>query len=149
MNDPVYKNLQKQFVRVFPDYIKVMLKENKQMAHRDVFISHAFEDKASIARPLTDALIRAGFSVWFDEYELKIGDSLRGKIDEGLKNSHYGIVILSKYFFSPRRVWLFCHDASNPGCSVSYLALSSNQDFPPEMICSGGRALGISENLAW
>jgi hypothetical protein len=47
------------------------------------------------------------------------------------------------------RVWLFCHDASNPGCSVSYLALSYNQDFPPETICSGGRALGISENLAW
>jgi hypothetical protein len=82
-----------------------MREENEQMAQRDVFMSHASEDKASIARPLTDALIIAGFSVWFDEYELKIGDSLRGKIDEGLKNSRHGIVILSKYFFSPKKQW--------------------------------------------
>jgi hypothetical protein len=46
-------------------------------------------------------------------------------------------------------VWLFCNDTSNPGCSVSYPALSYNQDFPPETICSGGRAVGISENLVW
>jgi len=103
INDPVYRNLQAQFVKVYPAYFEIMREENEQMAQRDVFISHASEDKASIARPLTDALIVAGFSAWFDEYELKIGDSLRGKIDEGLKNSRYGIVILSKSFFSPKK----------------------------------------------
>jgi len=46
-------------------------------------------------------------------------------------------------------VWLFCNDASNPGCSVSSLAWSCSQAFPPETICSSGRALGSSENLAW
>ena len=60
VNDPVYRNLQAQFVKVYPDYFKVMLKENEQMTHRDVFILHASEDKESIARPLAEALILAG-----------------------------------------------------------------------------------------
>jgi len=37
-------------------------------------------------------------TVWYDEFELKIGDSLRRKIDKGLANSKFGIVVLSKAF---------------------------------------------------
>ena len=51
----------------------------------DVFISHASEDKDEIVRPLAIALRNAGLTVWYDEFELKIGDSLRQKIDKGLK----------------------------------------------------------------
>lgn len=40
-----------------------------------------------------------GFRVWYDEFELKVGDSLRQSIDRGLVNSRYGIVVLSKAFF--------------------------------------------------
>ncbi len=65
----------------------------------DFFISHASEDKNDIVRSLADALKRKGFKVWFDEFELKIGDSLRKKIDYGLRNSKYGIVIISPSFF--------------------------------------------------
>jgi hypothetical protein len=68
--------------------------------HRDVFISHASEDKDAIARPLAEELRRRGHSVWFDEYELVIGDSLRRKIDAGLAGSTTGVVILSHAFFS-------------------------------------------------
>jgi hypothetical protein len=70
---------------------------------RDVFISHASEDKTEIARPLAEALRQRGLSVWFDEYELTIGDRLRRKIEEGLKVSRYGITILSENFF--RKKW--------------------------------------------
>src|ERR1051325_7204220 len=66
----------------------------------DVFISHASEDKAIVARPLAKLLRQAGITVWLDESELKIGDSLRGKIDEGLAQSRFGVVILSTSFFS-------------------------------------------------
>ncbi len=66
----------------------------------DVFISHASEDKAAIARPLYDALDRFGVSVWFDEAELRIGDSLRRKIDQGLARSAFGVVIFSEAFFT-------------------------------------------------
>ena len=85
----------------------------------DLFISHASEDKDSIARPLYHALIAHGFSVWFDEAELRLGDSLRSSIDDALAKCRYGIVILSPSFF--KKNWttleLGCHDrpAVQPG----------------------------------
>ncbi len=69
----------------------------------DVFISHASEDKDEVVRPLAQALKNEGLSVWFDEFELRIGDSLRRKIDKGLANSKFGIVVLSKDFI--RKGW--------------------------------------------
>lgn len=65
----------------------------------DIFLSHASEDK-SVARALYRALKRKGVSVWFDEGTLKIGDSLRTKIDEGLAHCRFGVVILSPSFFA-------------------------------------------------
>lgn len=64
----------------------------------DVFISHASEDKMEIVRPLAMVLREKGLSVWFDEFELKIGDSLRRKIDLGLARSNFGIVVISRDF---------------------------------------------------
>lgn len=66
----------------------------------DVFISHASEDKEDFVEPLATALIEAGLKVWYDRFELKLGDSLREKIDQGLANSRYGVVVLSRAFFS-------------------------------------------------
>ena len=68
----------------------------------DVFISHTTEDKGEIVRPLAEALIARNVRVWYDEFELRIGDSLRGKIDEGLANSRFGIVVLSPTFFEKK-----------------------------------------------
>ena len=68
----------------------------------DVFISHAGEDKEPVARPLANELRNRGFEVWFDEFELQIGDRLRSSIDEGLRNSDYGIIILSEAFFGKK-----------------------------------------------
>ena len=66
----------------------------------DVFISHAGEDKDGIVRPLAHAMVDGGLKVWFDEFELKIGDSLRRKIDTGLAKSRFGVVVLSRSFFA-------------------------------------------------
>lgn len=66
----------------------------------DVFISHATEDKDEIVRPLAEALRALDLRVWYDEYELKIGDSLRRKIDHGLVTSRFGVVVLSGAFFA-------------------------------------------------
>jgi hypothetical protein len=65
----------------------------------DVFISHASEDKDDVVRPLAEALKAEGLKVWYDEFELKIGDSLRRKIDKGVASSRFGVVVLSKAFF--------------------------------------------------
>lgn len=65
----------------------------------DVFISHAREDKTAVAMPLKAALVQQGLRVWVDEHELTVGDALIEKINDGLKNSRFGVVILSKTFF--------------------------------------------------
>src|SRR5690348_6780034 len=65
----------------------------------DVFICHASEDKAAFVRDLAVELAKRGLQVWYDEMELRLGDSLRRKIDEGLRESRFGIVVLSPHFF--------------------------------------------------
>lgn len=69
----------------------------------DVFISHASEDKDAVARPLRDALTRLGITVWLDEAQMRIGHSLRRKIDDGIRSSRFGVVVLSGEFF--RKGW--------------------------------------------
>lgn len=66
----------------------------------DVFISHASEDKDSVVRELANALSAEGLRVWYDEFTLRIGDSLRQKIDRGLASSRVGLVVLSPSFIS-------------------------------------------------
>lgn len=66
----------------------------------DVFISHAGEDKDAVVRPLALALRERGLEVWYDEFELRIGDSLRRKIDRGLVACRFGVVVLSPSFFA-------------------------------------------------
>lgn len=72
----------------------------------DVFISHASEDKTSFVQGFAEELRRRGLEVWYDDFTLRVGDSLRQTIDYGLSKSRYGVVILSKAFFVkdwPRR----------------------------------------------
>jgi hypothetical protein len=66
----------------------------------DVFISHASEDKDGFVRPLAHALRDEGLDVWYDEFELRIGASLRRNIDYGLANSRFGVVVVSRAFFA-------------------------------------------------
>jgi hypothetical protein len=73
--------------------------KKKQHDEWDVFISHATEDKHEIARPLADALNNRGVRVWYDDFALTLGDSLRQSIDRGLAKSLFGVVILSHHFF--------------------------------------------------
>ena len=67
---------------------------------KDVFICHASEDKPEIIKPLVEAFKREGISFWYDEAEIKWGDSIIEKVNEGLRVSRYVIVVVSKYFLS-------------------------------------------------
>lgn len=71
----------------------------------DFFICHASEDRDVVVRPLAEQLRGSGFRVWYDEYELKVGASLRDSIDRGLRESRFGIVVLSPSFFAKRKTW--------------------------------------------
>jgi hypothetical protein len=65
----------------------------------DFFISHASEDKEGFVRELAEALRAKGANVWYDEFTVKVGDSLRRTIDRGLANSTFGVVVFSENFF--------------------------------------------------
>ncbi|MYG81534.1 MAG: toll/interleukin-1 receptor domain-containing protein [Gemmatimonadetes bacterium] len=65
----------------------------------DVFVSYASEDREAVARPLAEELERCGLAVWYDQTQLRVGDSIRRAIDEGLIRARYGVVILSPSFF--------------------------------------------------
>ena len=64
----------------------------------DFFISHASEDKEEFVKPLAETLESMGIRVWYDEFSLKVGDSLTKSIDQGLINSKFGVIVLSKAF---------------------------------------------------
>jgi hypothetical protein len=68
----------------------------------DLFISHASEDKEEFVRPLAGALVNLGVSVWFDDFSLRVGDSLSRSIDQGLAGSRFGVVVLSRAFIQKR-----------------------------------------------
>ena len=65
---------------------------------KDVFLSHASEDKAQYVVPLAEELTRRGISYWLDEAEIKWGDRITNKVDEGLALSRYVVVVLSDSF---------------------------------------------------
>lgn len=69
----------------------------------DVFISHASEDKETFVKPFVEELKKLGVQVWYDKDAIKWGDSIRKKIDEGLLNSRFGIVVISSDFI--RKYW--------------------------------------------
>ena len=79
------------------------IQTNSMDKEYDFFVSHASEDKEEIARPLAEVLREKGARVWYDNFTLTVGDSLRKSIDMGLANSTYGIVILSPIYF--KKFW--------------------------------------------
>lgn len=73
-----------------------------QMVEWDIFLSHASEDKEAFVRPLAKELASRGVKVWFDEFTLRMGDSLRRSIDRGLAHSRFGVVISPDFL---RKEW--------------------------------------------
>jgi len=67
------------------------------------FISHDSRDKDSIARPLASTLSMNLCRVWYDEYSLRIGDSLRESIEDGLKKCKKCVLILTPNFLGNNR----------------------------------------------
>lgn len=65
------------------------------------FVSHDSRDKDVLVRDLVGELFaKHRCRVWYDEYSLSIGDSLREKIEEGLKACAHCILIVSPNFIS-------------------------------------------------
>lgn len=69
---------------------------------KDIFICHASEDKPNIVRPLYDRLESEGFDIWYDEAEIKWGDSITERVNWGLIHSRYVVVVLSESFLDKK-----------------------------------------------
>lgn len=74
--------------------------ERTKLAVPRAFMSHDSRDKADIARPLFDKLRAQMCTVWYDEYSLRIGDSLRENIEKGIKECKKCILIISPNFLT-------------------------------------------------
>jgi hypothetical protein len=82
---------------------KLNVKKNTLTTKKyDVFISHASEDKNYVSE-LARELKEAGIEVWYDDFQLGWGDDLRAKIDDGLINSKFGIVVFSESFLNKKK----------------------------------------------
>ena len=68
--------------------------EESTLPEYDVFVSHAWEDKEEFVDEFVDELRKLGVKVWYDTSEIKWGDSMRARIDDGLKKSRFGVAIL-------------------------------------------------------
>lgn len=62
---------------------------------RDVFLCHAWDDRAGAAKELHDLLESRGVSVWFSEKDVALGTPLLREIDKGLAKSRVGIVLVT------------------------------------------------------
>jgi hypothetical protein len=78
------------------NYVKQLVDLARPLA----FISHDSRDKDALVRPLAKELSLRLCSVWYDEYSLKVGDSLRENIERGLREAKKCVVILSPSFIS-------------------------------------------------
>lgn len=65
---------------------------------KDIFLCHAWEDRKTTAKNLTDLLKENGTSVWFSENEVLLGTNLLREIDKGLAASRVGIVLVTASF---------------------------------------------------
>jgi hypothetical protein len=78
------------------DYVEFRNNSDRPKA----FICHDSRNKKRLVRPLAHELQKMLCPVWYDEFSLKPGDSLREGIDRGLRDSPKCIVVLSRQFMS-------------------------------------------------
>jgi hypothetical protein len=65
----------------------------------DVFLSHSSTDKP-VVRAIAERLRADGLKVWFDEWEIKLGDSIPAKIETGLEQSRVLVLAMSANAFA-------------------------------------------------
>ncbi len=61
---------------------------------RPIFISYSSKDKPMVER-IVGSLSAKKINLWFDRWEIRVGDSIANKISEGIKKSSYLLLILS------------------------------------------------------
>jgi RES domain-containing protein len=106
-------------------------------SHKDVFLCHASEDKATIVEPLYRALFGAGISCWYDNTEIKWGDSIAAKVNEGLSKSDYVLAVLTENFmkknFPKSELFVALNKSSSSGKAVVLPLISGSEEFRKQL----------------
>ena len=95
-------SLHERVVSVTPEINVSNFEEELQY---DVFVSHAWEDKEDFVEEFIQELRDLEIRVWYDKSRIKWGDSMRAKIDEGLRKSRFGVAVLSPNYIAEGKYW--------------------------------------------
>lgn len=105
MQQSYERRIEELQARSVPSILPISRTEETTLPEYDVFISHAWEDKTQFVDEFVDELRKLGIKVWYDTSEIKWGDSMRARIDDGLKRSKFGVVILSPDYIKDGKYW--------------------------------------------
>ena len=83
----------------------IQFKEMQDLEEYDVFVSHAWEDKESFVDEFVTCLKELDLKVWYDKDQISWGDSMRKRIDEGLKKSTFGVAVLTPNYIANGKYW--------------------------------------------
>lgn len=87
---------------LIPETIHTYVESNEEY---DVFVSHAWEDKEGFVDEFVAELEKLDIKVWYDKQRIKWGDSMRARIDDGLKKSKFGIAVISPDYIAEGKYW--------------------------------------------
>jgi tetratricopeptide (TPR) repeat protein/nucleoside phosphorylase len=135
--------------------VRTESKEPRMTETHDVFICHASEDKARFVEPLVAALVGHGLRVWYDRFEIGLGDDVRGKMNEGLRGSRFGVVLVSpssfKFWPQAELSALFNQEARGTGERPRILPvrcdLSVDELTAWDPLLAGRRSIGWEEGV--
>jgi len=122
------------------------------MDNRDIFICHASKDKEEIVRPMVEAFSQAGITCWYDEAEIKWGDSIPDKINKGLKISRYVIVVFSSTFIEkewPKKEFNAALNIEASSGEVKVLPLIVGSEMEKKQILNEYPLLNDKRYLPW
>src|SRR5438067_4753769 len=77
-----------------------------------IFICYSNKDKEFV-RGLVTRLNADGIETWFDEVEIRIGESIHQKVNDGLNKSDFFVIVLSRSSVESRWVQNELSSASN------------------------------------
>lgn len=137
----------KDFTKIIPGPVESILWDDQPFlpsqtmnleAHKDVFLCHASEDKATIVEPLYRALFGAGISCWYDNAEIIWGDSIAAKVNEGLSKSDYVLAVLTENFmrknFPKSELFVALNKSSSSGKAVVLPLISGSEEFRKHLL---------------
>jgi len=88
--------------RLILDAVGIEKVDLRQEKYHGIFMSHTSADKPFVRQLRKDLMEHGVPRVWVDEAEIEIGDSLIGKISEGMMETRYiGVVLSSRSIDAP------------------------------------------------